>query len=217
MIDPFVLGREFFERLRAVDGEIVARAAREPCRHCGGPLHRGDYPRTPRGGLLAVAAEAWERRVQSVLWTRRVPSSRHASVGSFPRPSCLRGSRRHPRQRTRACSSVRRGRRTDDRSTEAHNGAMEPVVARSVPHERAVRRPLCPPRPRTRPPRPSRITARKARRRARPGCREAPRLDGAAHDREQPGRIAMAEGRDVAARTTGLAQRMALPRFFPSA
>jgi hypothetical protein len=27
----------------------------------------------------------------------------------------------------------------------------------------------------------------------------------------------MAEGRDVAARTTGLAQRMALPRFFPSA
>ena len=62
MIDPFVLGREFFERLRAVDGEIVARAAREPCRHCGGPLHRGDYPRKPRGGLLAVAAEAWERR-----------------------------------------------------------------------------------------------------------------------------------------------------------
>jgi hypothetical protein len=62
MIDPIEFGREFFERLRAVDGEIVARAAREPCRDCGGPLHRGDYPRKPRGGLLAGAAEAWGRR-----------------------------------------------------------------------------------------------------------------------------------------------------------
>jgi hypothetical protein len=62
MIDPIELGREFFERLLAVDEAIVARAAKEPCRDCGGPLHRGDYPRKPRGGLLAVAAEVWERR-----------------------------------------------------------------------------------------------------------------------------------------------------------
>lgn len=62
MIDAIELGREFFERLMAVDEAIVARAAEEPCRDCGGPLHRGDYPRKPRGGLLAVAAEVWERR-----------------------------------------------------------------------------------------------------------------------------------------------------------
>jgi len=62
MIDPIEFGREFFERLLAVDKAIVARAAEKPCRDCGGPLHRGDYPRKPRGGLLAVAAEVWERR-----------------------------------------------------------------------------------------------------------------------------------------------------------
>ena len=46
----------------AVDRAIVARAAEERCRDCGGPLHRGDYPRKPRGGLLAGATTAWERR-----------------------------------------------------------------------------------------------------------------------------------------------------------
>lgn len=62
MIDPFVLRIEFFEGLVAIDEAIVARAAREPCRECGGALHRGDHPRKPRGGLLAVAGEAFSRR-----------------------------------------------------------------------------------------------------------------------------------------------------------
>jgi hypothetical protein len=62
MIDLIELGREFFEGLMAVDREIVARAAEEPCPDCGGPLHRGDYPRKPRVGLLALAAGGWERR-----------------------------------------------------------------------------------------------------------------------------------------------------------
>jgi hypothetical protein len=62
MFDPFEMGREFFEGLMAVDEAIVARAAEEPCRDCGGPLHRGDYPRKPRGGRLAVAAEVFSRR-----------------------------------------------------------------------------------------------------------------------------------------------------------
>jgi hypothetical protein len=62
MFDPFEMGREFFEGLRAVDEAIVARAAEEPCRDCGGPLHRGDYPRKPRGGRLAAAAEVFSRR-----------------------------------------------------------------------------------------------------------------------------------------------------------
>jgi hypothetical protein len=62
MIDVIELGREFFERLTTIDREIVERAAEERCRDCGGPLHRGDYPRKPRAGLFALAAGAWERR-----------------------------------------------------------------------------------------------------------------------------------------------------------
>ena len=62
MFDAIEMGSEFFEGLRAVDEAIVARAAEEPCRDCGGPLHRGDYPRKPRGGRLAGAAEVFTRR-----------------------------------------------------------------------------------------------------------------------------------------------------------
>ncbi len=62
MVDPFEMRIEFFEGLRAIDEAIVERAAQEPCRECGGPLYRGDHPRKPRGGLLAVAAEAFGRR-----------------------------------------------------------------------------------------------------------------------------------------------------------
>ena len=62
MFDPFELGIEFFEGLTAIDLAIVERAAEEPCRDCGGPLYRGDYPRKPRGGGIAAAAEAFGRR-----------------------------------------------------------------------------------------------------------------------------------------------------------
>lgn len=62
MFDPFELRGEFLEGLVAIDEAIVARAAEEPCRDCGGPLHRGDYPRKPRGGQFAVAAESFARR-----------------------------------------------------------------------------------------------------------------------------------------------------------
>jgi hypothetical protein len=62
MFDPLEMRREFFEGLTAIDEAIVERAAEVPCGDCGGPLHRADYPRKPRGGLLAVAAEAFGRR-----------------------------------------------------------------------------------------------------------------------------------------------------------
>jgi hypothetical protein len=62
MFDPFELRGEFFEGLLAVDEAIVARAAEDPCPDCGGRLHRGDYPRKPRGGLLAASAESFGRR-----------------------------------------------------------------------------------------------------------------------------------------------------------
>jgi hypothetical protein len=62
MFNRIELGIEFFEGLTAIDAAIVERAAAEKCRDCGGPLHRGDYPRKPRGGVVAEAAEACPRR-----------------------------------------------------------------------------------------------------------------------------------------------------------
>jgi hypothetical protein len=62
MFDPFEMVCEFFEGLTAIDRAIVDRVAEEPCRDCGGPLYRGDFPRKPRGGLLAILAEGFDRR-----------------------------------------------------------------------------------------------------------------------------------------------------------
>jgi hypothetical protein len=62
MFDRIELGIEFFEGLTAIDAAIVERAAAEKCRDCGGPLHRGDYARKPRGGLVAPGADAFSRR-----------------------------------------------------------------------------------------------------------------------------------------------------------
>lgn len=62
MFDEIELGREFFARLMAIDESIVEKAAEAACRVCGGRLHRGDYPRKPRGGVVAMAAEAFGRR-----------------------------------------------------------------------------------------------------------------------------------------------------------
>ena len=62
MFDQIELGGEFFEGLLAVDVAIVERATAQSCRYCGGRLHRGDYPRKPRGGLIGKAAESFRRR-----------------------------------------------------------------------------------------------------------------------------------------------------------
>ena len=62
MFDQNEFAREFFVRLTAIDAAIVARVAAGDCPLCGGPLHRGDYDRKPRGGVIAVAAEAFNRR-----------------------------------------------------------------------------------------------------------------------------------------------------------
>lgn len=62
MFEDIELGSEFFEGLVAVDEAVRARVAAGGCDHCGGPLHRSDYDRKPRGGLAAAAAEAFGRR-----------------------------------------------------------------------------------------------------------------------------------------------------------
>lgn len=62
MVDQFDLGSEFFALLEQFDEEITRRVASERCPWCGGPLHRGDYGRKPRGALIAPAAEKSVRR-----------------------------------------------------------------------------------------------------------------------------------------------------------
>jgi hypothetical protein len=62
MFCPIELGIEFFAGLTAIDEAIVQSAAAEPCRDCGGPLYRGDYPRKPRSGLVGQLTEAFDRR-----------------------------------------------------------------------------------------------------------------------------------------------------------
>lgn len=53
---------EFFAKLVEFDARVAEAVAARRCAHCGGPLHRGDYERKPRGGLIAVAGEAFSRR-----------------------------------------------------------------------------------------------------------------------------------------------------------
>lgn len=57
MFDQIEFGREFFARLTMIDASIAATVAAGRCPVCGGPLHRGNYTRKPRGGLIAIAGE----------------------------------------------------------------------------------------------------------------------------------------------------------------
>lgn len=57
MVDHLDLGREFFAELEQFDEQMARRVAAAGCPKCGGPLHRGDYGRKPRGALIAPAGE----------------------------------------------------------------------------------------------------------------------------------------------------------------
>jgi len=57
MLDQFDLGHDFFEKLALVDEGIARAVAANNCPACGGRLHRGDYERKPRGGLIAPKGE----------------------------------------------------------------------------------------------------------------------------------------------------------------
>lgn len=58
MFDQIEFRREFFARLTQIDAQIAAAVAAGRCPICGGALHRGDYPRKPRGALFAAEGEA---------------------------------------------------------------------------------------------------------------------------------------------------------------
>jgi len=62
MVDEIGFGREFFTLLEQFDEGMARRVAAGGCPRCEGPLHRSDYDRKPRGGVSAVAGEAFKRR-----------------------------------------------------------------------------------------------------------------------------------------------------------
>jgi hypothetical protein len=59
----FVGDDKFFEQLKAQDLRTAERVRAAGCVHCQGRLHRADYPRKPRGGMVAAAGEAIDRRI----------------------------------------------------------------------------------------------------------------------------------------------------------
>ena len=62
MVPCFGLGEEFFASLTKADAEIARQVAVGGCPWCGGPLHQANYLRKPRGGLFAIAGEAFPLR-----------------------------------------------------------------------------------------------------------------------------------------------------------
>lgn len=62
MFDPIAFGGEFFDQLKIIDEGIAEKVRAQGCPWCGGPLYRGDYPRKPRGGVIATLTGALDRR-----------------------------------------------------------------------------------------------------------------------------------------------------------
>ena len=62
MFDDIGLPRQLFEELAKIDEKIVDQIAAGRCPVCGGPLHRSDFVRKPRGALMAAAGEAFVKR-----------------------------------------------------------------------------------------------------------------------------------------------------------
>jgi hypothetical protein len=56
------LCREYFAQLAEIDEQLARWVADRGCPNCGGPLHRGDYQRKPRGALFAIAGETFCQR-----------------------------------------------------------------------------------------------------------------------------------------------------------
>ncbi len=62
MVDQIELEREVFSQLEEIDAVLAWRVAAAGCGPCGGRLHRSDYPRKPRGALIAREGEAFIKR-----------------------------------------------------------------------------------------------------------------------------------------------------------
>jgi hypothetical protein len=62
MSDESRRGEEWLASLEEFDRQIAEAVAATGCRHCGGPLHQGNYKRKPRGGNVAEVGEAFRLR-----------------------------------------------------------------------------------------------------------------------------------------------------------
>lgn len=62
MVHELFFGVAFFSLITGLDAKIAVAVAAGGCRWCGGPLHRSNYPRKPRGALFAGAGEAFSLR-----------------------------------------------------------------------------------------------------------------------------------------------------------
>ena len=192
----------------------MERAAEEPCRDCGGPLYRGDYPRKPRGGARR-RGRGVRPPLQPVLRPRGMPPSRHAAVGSVPGPARVRRRRGDRGERGRAHDDGRERRRPSDGRAGAHDAPMAALVARARSRRPArswsCRRAWC------RPPSAARCP---------PSLLERLAVDSSAAvakllawlapitTASSPDGSRLAEGRDVAARAArGSRRRWRCPRF----
>ncbi len=61
MSHPWEGTAKFWQGLICWDEQVAEKIRERGCQHCGGPLHRADYPRKPRGEL-GEAEEAFCRR-----------------------------------------------------------------------------------------------------------------------------------------------------------
>ena len=62
MSHDWIADINFLDLLDAEDARVAAAVKTRGCPDCGGRLDRADYPRKPRGGDLAAAGEALDRR-----------------------------------------------------------------------------------------------------------------------------------------------------------
>jgi len=63
MVSGISISRNFWEMLVKIDEQSATAVAARGCPRCGGRLHRGDYERKPRGGLIAELPEGEVRRI----------------------------------------------------------------------------------------------------------------------------------------------------------
>jgi hypothetical protein len=58
-----VVDVQFLSMLVEIDEGIAAQVRQAGCSRCGGRLDRADYARKPRGGVIAIGAEGWAKRL----------------------------------------------------------------------------------------------------------------------------------------------------------
>ena len=196
----------------------MERAAAEPCRYCGGPLHRGDYPRKPRGGLSPSAAEAFGRRFS--LCCGREGCRRRATPPSVR----FLGRRVYVGAVVIVASAIvalatddRERGRAGDGGAGADDAPLAALVARPVHGEHAVRGAVGAAGARARAPPAAHLAARAARRRSgRPAVTRLLGWLAPLTTASYPDGSRLAEGpRCSRVAPAAFAQKMALTRVFP--